>query len=208
MACFLLNPPPMKFRPSSRLLQLFAALALLPAVASAHPGHDGGHDLTWDFSDGLTHPLFGVDHLLAMLAVGIWAAQMGGRARWAIPATFVGIMTLASAFGRHGLTPAGTEQMIAASVLVFGLMIAMARRLPLAVGFVLTALFAAFHGFAHGTEISVTNGLSYGIGFTLTTALLHIAGYGLGSIKLSQIDGWLKAAGMGIATVGAVMLVV
>lgn len=198
----------MKSRLVARFLKISAALALLPAIASAHPGHDGGHDLTWDFAGGFAHPVFGLDHLLAMIAVGIWAAQLGGRARWIVPATFVGVMTVAAAFGQNGVVPAGMEQMIAASLLAFGLMIAMANRIPLSAGLGLTALFAAFHGFAHGSELPATSsGFSYGLGFVIATALLHAAGYGLCSIKIAQINGWLKASGIGIATIGAVMLV-
>jgi urease accessory protein len=198
----------MKSRLASRFLQLVTTLALLPAVASAHPGHAGDHDLTWDFSGGFSHPLFGLDHLLAMIAVGIWAAQVGGRARWLVPATFVSVMTLAAVFGHRGFIPAGMEQMIAASLLAFGIMIAMAKQLPLAVGLVLTALFAAFHGFAHGAELPAdSNGFSYGLGFVLATTVLHAIGYALGSIRIANISGWLKATGVGIATVGAVMLV-
>lgn len=198
----------MKSRLAARFLRITSVLAVLPAVASAHPGHDGGHDLGWDFAGGLVHPVFGFDHLLAMLAVGIWAAQLGGRARWLVPATYVGVMTLAATLGLRGAAPAGMEQMIAASLLAFGLMIAMAKRLPLALGLGITALFATFHGFAHGTELPATSdAFFYGLGFVITTVALHAAGYALGSVKTEQINGWRKAVGVGIATVGAVMLV-
>lgn len=192
----------------SRLSTFTAVLALLPAVASAHPGHDGGHDLSWDFAGGFTHPAFGLDHLLAMIAVGIWAAQLGGRARWIVPATFVGVMTLATAFAQNGVVPAGMEQMIAASLLAFGLMIAMAKRLPLFAGLCLTALFAAFHGFAHGAEIPASaNRLSYGLGLVAATVLLHAIGLSLGKFSATQSPWFSKAAGAGVAAVGAVMLV-
>ncbi|MFA6963025.1 MAG: HupE/UreJ family protein [Opitutaceae bacterium] len=193
---------------ASRFLKLGAVLALLPAIASAHPGHDGGHDLGWDFSGGLMHPLGGLDHLLAMIAVGVWAAQLGGRARWLVPATFVGVMTIAAAFGQHGLVPVGIEQMIAASLLAFGLLIAMAKRLPLSAGLGLTALFAAFHGFAHGAEIPATSsGLAYGLGFVAATVTLHGLGLALGTLTARQSSWFAKTAGAGIAAVGAVMLV-
>jgi urease accessory protein len=198
----------MKSRLVARFFKFAAALALLPAVASAHPGHDGGHDLTWDFAGGFAHPVFGLDHLLAMIAVGIWAAQLGGRARWIVPATFVGVMTLSAAFGQNGVVPAGMEQMIAASLLTFGLMIALAKCLPLAAGLALTALFAAFHGFAHGAEIPATsNGLGYGLGFVAATVLLHLGGLALGKLSLNQSSWFTKTAGAGVATVGAVMLI-
>lgn len=193
---------------SARLSKFAALLALLPVVASAHPGHDGGHDLTWDFTSGFSHPLFGLDHLLAMIAVGVWAAQLGGRARWLIPATFVGVMTLGAAFGLRGLVPTGTEQMIAASLLAFGVMIAMAKRIPLYAGLGLVSLFAAFHGFAHGAEIPAdAGGLSYGLGFVAATALLHAAGLALGKLSQNR-SAWLaKTAGAAVAAVGAFMLV-
>src|SRR4051812_46407748 len=143
----------MKSTFATRLLKISATLALLPAVASAHPGHDGGHDLSWDFSGGFAHPIFGLDHLLAMIAVGIWAAQLGGRARWLVPATFVSVMALAATFGQREIPHTAMEQMLAASLLAFGLMIALAQRLPLVVGLGLTALFATFHGFAHVSEL-------------------------------------------------------
>ena len=194
---------------ASRFLKLGALLALLPAVASAHPGHDGGHDLTWDFAGGFDHPIFGLDHLLAVIAVGVWAAQLGKRARWLVPATFVGVMTLAAAFGQHGYVPAGLEQMIAASLLAFGLLIALTKHLPISVGLGLTAMFAAFHGFAHGAEIPATSGgLSYSLGFIAATVLLHGVGLALGTLITRQSSSWFaKTAGAGIAAVGAVLLV-
>lgn len=190
------------------LLKLGALLAFLPAIASAHPGHDGGHGLEWDFAGGFTHPLFGLDHLLAMLAVGVWAAQAGGRARWLGPATFVGVLALGAVLGsQSGVLPA-VEQMIAASLLAFGLMIVLAKRLPLAAGLGLTALFGTFHGFAHGSELPiVSNGFSYGLGFVAATILLHGAGLMLGQVSARRPEWFVRTAGAGVATVGAVMLI-
>ncbi|CAM2968668.1 HupE/UreJ family protein [Rariglobus hedericola] len=193
---------------AARVFKMIAVLAALPAIASAHPGHDGGHDLTWDFAGGFQHPIFGLDHLLAMIAVGVWAMQIGGRGRWLIPATFVGVMTLGAAIGTQGVAFPAVEQMIAASLLVFGLMIAMAKRLPIYAGLGLTALFALFHGIAHGAEIPAnSNGLSYGLGFVIATVALHSVGLALGKLSASQSSWFAKAAGAGVATVGAVMLV-
>ncbi len=198
----------MKSRLAVRFGQISAALVLLPSAAFAHPGHDGGHDLSWDFGSGFAHPIVGLDHLLAMLAVGLWAAKAGGHARWLIPATFVDVMALAAAFGQHGVVPAGIEQMIAASLLVFGLLIALAKRLPLAAGLGLTALFAAFHGFAHGSEIPASsNGLSYGLGFIAASVLLQVAGLVIGQLSARQSSWFAKTAGAGIAAAGAVMLI-
>ncbi len=195
-------------RPSRLFLQLGILLALLPVVASAHPGHDGGHDLHWDFAGGFTHPLFGLDHLLAMIAVGVWAAQLGGRARWLLPATFVGVMTLGAVLGTQGVALAAVEPMIAGSLLVFGLMIVLAKRLPLSVGLGFTALFAAFHGFAHGAELPAgSNGFSYGLGFVAATLLLLGLGLALGQLTTRRPVWLSRSAGAGVAAVGAVMLV-
>jgi len=189
------------------LLKGFVLLAALPAIASAHPGHDGDHGFGWDFSGGFAHPLNGWDHLLAMVAVGLWAAQLGGRARWLVPAAFVSVMTLGAVLGHGGMSIAGTEQAIAASVLVLGLLVATAARLPLAAGMALTGIFALFHGLAHGAEIPATSaGLSYGLGFVLTTALLHAAGLGLGQLTARKSTVIPQAAGAAIALVGVAML--
>jgi urease accessory protein len=177
-----------------------AILLALPALAQAHPGHDG-HELTWDFSSGFAHPLSGWDHLLAMIAVGLWAAQLGGRARWLVPAAFLGVMTLGATLGRTGLIFPGVEQGIAASVLVLGLLIAAAVRLPVVAGMALVGVFAIFHGFAHGAEMPATaGGLLYGAGFVVATALLHAIGVSLGvlaartSVNVTKFAGWAIAA--------------
>jgi urease accessory protein len=189
----------MRFK--SRLPVCLALLgAFAPAAAWAHPGHDG-HDVTWDFTSGFMHPLSGLDHLVAMVAIGLWAAQLGGRARWLVPVAFVSVMALGGILGRAGLTVPGAEQAIAASVLVLGLLIAMAARPPVAVGMALAGLFAIFHGFAHGAEMPATaSGLDYGTGFVVATALLHAAGLGLGLLgarlpaKTTRYAGWAVAA--------------
>jgi urease accessory protein len=187
-----------------RLLALAVALAVAP-WASAHPGHEG-HDFTWDFSGGLAHPLSGADHLLAMIAVGLWAAQLGGRARWLVPLAFVGVMALGAVLGHAGLTFSGIEQGIAASVLVLGLLIARSVRLPVTVSMVLVGIFALFHGLAHGAEMPATaGGLSYGAGFIAATCLLHLIGIGLGTLAARHSDKLATYAGWGIAAAGVVL---
>lgn len=185
------------------------ALVIVP-LAQAHPGHDGDHgDFTWDFSGGVLHPLTGFDHLIAMLAVGLWAAQLGGRARWLVPAVFVALMTLGAALARSGVVLPGVEHMIAASVLVLGLLIATAARLPVAAGMTLVGLFAAFHGFAHGAEMPAgSQALSYGLGFIFATALIHAAGVGLGVVTATRSEKITRYAGWAIAASGAVLLAV
>ncbi len=193
--------------PRSRLLLLAAAFAI-PAIAHAHPGHDG-HDFGWDFSTGFSHPLLGWDHLAAMLAVGLWAVQLGGRARWLVPAAFVTVMTLGAALARTGIMIPGTEQTIAASVLILGLLIASAAKLPTWAGMTVVGLFAVFHGFAHGAEMPATAaGLTYGTGFVLATALTHLAGVGLGSLAAKRSEKITRVAGLAIAACGVVLFAV
>lgn len=194
---------------SRHLLAPLAVFAALPSLALAHPGHDG-HDFGWDFSAGLAHPLSGWDHLLAMVAVGLWAAQLGGRARWLVPASFVALMTAGAALGQAGWHIAGSEQAIAASVLVLGLLVAGAIRLPVSASMTLVGAFALFHGVAHGAEMPATTaGLSYGLGFVAMTALLHLAGLGAGSFAMrrTSTNTLARIAGGAIAGVAVLMMV-
>jgi urease accessory protein len=182
---------------------------VLPTAAFAHPGHDGDHGggLTWDFSAGFAHPLGGLDHVLAMVAVGIWAAQLGGRARWALPLAFIGAMTVGAAAGAGGFGVAWVEQAIAASVFLIGLLVVCAARLPLVVGVLLTASFAVFHGLAHGAEMPAgATGAAYGAGFAAATALLHAAGLGLGTLAARAPKWVMQAAGAALALAGGWML--
>lgn len=153
-----------------------AALMALPAAALAHTGHmePGG------FVHGFEHPLGGLDHLLAMVAVGLWAAQTGGRALWALPAAFVGAMILGGLAGMAGLTLPAVELGILGSVLALGALVAFQPKLSLGVSAAITAAFAVFHGYAHGIEMPVAASPSaYGLGFATATALLHAGGIGL-----------------------------
>lgn len=136
-----------------------------------HIGHP-----TDGFLQGLLHPVTGLDHLLAMLAVGMLAAQAGGRALWALPAVFVGLMAAGGAVAAVGVGLPGVELAIAASVVVFGAMLAW-RRVDLPTATVLVGLFAMFHGHAHVTEIAAgASAAGYVGGFLIATALLHAVG--------------------------------
>jgi len=191
---------------SGKLFLAAIATLALPLLAHAHPGHDG-HDLTWSFGTGFGHPLSGWDHLLAMLAVGIWAARLGGRARWLVPAAFVSTMIMGAVFAQSGLALPGIEQGIAASLLILGLFITFAVQLPVTLGMGLVAFFALFHGWAHGAEMPVTNrGFSYGAGFVIATTLLHAAGLGLG-ITLQKRPLLGRLAGGAVAAAGVLALV-
>jgi len=177
------------------------ALVLLPSLAEAHPGLPGH---THGFANGLLHPLTGLDHLLAMTAVGLWAAQRGGRALWLAPLSFVSVMALGGVLGMAGFGRIPfVEQAIAASVLTFGIFIASAAQLPLKASVAVIAAFALFHGYAHGAEMPATaSGWLYGMGFVLATAGLHLLGIGLGlaaqsagARRLVRCTGCLIAAG-------------
>ncbi len=175
---------------------LFAA----PALALAHPGHESSGLLA-----GVWHPLGGWDHLLAMLAVGLWAASFSGKARWLIPASFVGVMALGFVFGANGGELPMMEQGIAASVLVLGLAAAWAKRLPAAFAAAMVGVFALFHGVAHGAELGTYGAAGFAVGFIAATAALHAAGFGIGSVLNKNV--WLlRAAGTAIGVAGFGML--
>ena len=166
-----------------------AACLLLPGLAQAHPGHVEMSGL----ASGLAHPLFGLDHLLAMLAVGLWGAQLGGSARWALPVLFVAVMLAGGGLGMAGLGLPAVEHGIVASVVVLGLLLLAARRVPLAYSGVLVGAFALFHGHAHGTEMPVHSSAAlYALGFAAATAALHVAGLLMG--------GWLQRRDWPLAT--------
>lgn len=191
---------------SSKLLRVLAlGIIVTPIAAHAHPGHPGhgGEGAL----QGLMHPLLGLDHLLAMVAVGIWAVQAGGRSKWLVPATFLSVMTVGLFAGANGLRLPLLEQGVLASVLVFGLFIATAFRLTLAASLPLVGLFAAFHGVVHGMEMPATsNAWNYAAGLVVATALLHGFGMAIASVKaMSDSDRWLKATGSAIATCGIVL---
>lgn len=181
------------------------AIFALPTLAQAHPGPIGH---THGLINGFAHPLTGMDHLLAMIAVGLWAAQRGGRALWSVPLTFVSLMTLGAIIGMTGIGRVPfVEQGIAASVLVLGIFIATAARLPLAASISIVGLFALFHGFAHGAEMPViASGLTYGIGFIVATSALHLCGIGLGmTAQKLRSQKLVCFAGCAIALCGVVL---
>lgn len=183
-------------RPTPFLLSL--GLALIAAPAAAHSGHGniGG------FVAGLAHPLLGLDHMLAMAAVGLWAAQLGGRALWQVPAAFLGVMAVGAGLAMTGLALPQVEGMILASVLVLGLAVAWAGRLPVSAAVGVAGLFALFHGAAHGQELPAGAGAGfYAAGFLLATTALHAIGLALAAAAprrfhmASRLIGGLTALG-------------
>jgi urease accessory protein len=184
----------MKSMNHSRTLAL-VTLCLFAGTASAHTGNHNASG----FVGGLTHPLTGLDHLLAMIAIGLWAAQQGGRALWAVPATFVTVMVLGGLLALSGWGLPQVETGIALSVLVLGLLISFQCNWPVTAGMAIAAVFALFHGYAHGLEMPQTaSPLLFAGGFVLATGLLH--GVGIISGRLGR--GWVRAAGVLIAATG------
>jgi urease accessory protein len=155
---------------------------------------------------GISHPWSGMDHLITMLAVGMWAAQLGGHMRWAVPASFIGMMLVGAMLGFAGVHLGAVEQSIAASLCVIGLLIATAIRLPLAACVAMVGSFAVFHGYAHATEAGTDSALLYIAGFALSTAGLHALGFGIASL-LSQHQRLIRWAGAAIAVSGVAMFV-
>lgn len=185
-----------------------AVLALTTGAAFAHPQHHHGEAA--GFMSGFLHPLTGLDHVLAMIAVGIWAALIGGRALIAWPVAFVVTMIVAAVAGMAYGGVSVMEIGIALSVVAFGLAVALRVSVPLVLGGAVIGLFAVFHGYAHGAELpAATGALGYIAGFALATALLHAAGLALGFLIGRSHGIWAsRVAGAGVAAIGMVLLVV
>lgn len=183
-----------------RKTTLAAAMLLAsaaPAFAHLDPTEHGS------LLAGISHPLSGIDHILAMVAVGLWAALLGGRALWQVPAAFVGTMAVGFAAALSGAPLPFVEPVILASVVVIGLLAAMAFTVPAWMGMAFVGFFAFFHGHAHGGELGAAGALSFGIGFAVSTALLHAAGIGLGVAPASLLGGALGRAVTRVAGAGA-----
>lgn len=186
---------------------LAAAAIALPGVALAHAGHGD----TAGFFHGFEHPIGGLDHVLAMVAVGVFAFVLGGRALIAVPLAFVGMMAVGFLLGTNGIDVPFVELGIAASSIVIGGAAALGRPMPVAAAMSLVGVFAIFHGHAHGAEMPVdASGLGYAVGFMVATALLHMAGV-LGAVGVAKVAaGWGKrmaqAAGAVFAAGGLAVL--
>ena len=180
-------------------------LTLVPTAAFAHTGAGYAHG----FADGLVHPLGGLDHILAMVTVGVLAWQLGGRAIWLLPARFLALMVVGGVLALAGGSLPWVEVGIAASVIVFGIMITLGTKAPLALAMGIVGLFAVFHGHAHGTEMPITaSGAAYGLGFVLATALLHAAGIALGYLigRMSHKQLAYRLAGCAVVLAGISIL--
>lgn len=156
------------------LAAAISALGVTPAFAHLNPTEHGS------FMAGFSHPLFGTDHILAMVAVGLWAALLGGRALWFVPLAFVGAMLAGFTAAMAGAPLPFVEPVILASVVVIGLLAAMALNVPTSTAMVMVGFFSLFHGHAHGGEIGDAGAYAYAAGFAAATALLHAVGVAAG----------------------------
>ncbi|MBU3030774.1 HupE/UreJ family protein [Paracoccus marinaquae] len=174
---------------------------LLPTAALAHGGAGAG-----SFPTGFGHPFSGADHMLAMVALGLLAAQVGGRALWALPAAFVGAMVVGGALGAGGMPFPGVEPTILASCIILGALVAMAVRLPLSVMLAAAAGFGAAHGWAHGAEGPETGLAIYAAGFAVATALLHglgiLAGRAVPALAIRGAGALAAVSGAALALAG------
>jgi urease accessory protein len=191
----------------SRVLPYLAiALAITapaqPAFAHEQAGVGGG------LVSGLLHPLTGMDHLIAMVAVGIWGAQLGAPAIWVLPITFPLVMALGGVMGVLHIPLPMPEVAIALSALVLGVAVALRLRLPFVAAAVVVAVFAVFHGHAHGAELpGSANPLAYGVGFVVATGLLHLCGITIGTLTRWPVGArLLQGLGVLIAALGCYFL--
>ena len=187
---------------------LLAALIALGATgfSSAALAHVGDH--ASGLAGGLAHPFSGLDHVLAMVAVGLWASQLERPANWILPLTFPVVMAFGAFLGASGLMLPYAEPAIAASVLVFGAVIALALKPSLTVSAVLIALFALFHGYSHGVEAPAQGSvLAYDAGFIVATLALHAIGFAIGAAaNHAPVRYVARTAGAAIAAIGVVLL--
>jgi urease accessory protein len=189
--------------------KILAAMLLLvsSSTAFAHPGHDAS-----GFAAGLMHPYSGLDHLLAMVAVGLWAAQGadkdgGSRKIWLLPATFMTMLAAGAAVALEWQGMPMIEAGIASSLLALGLLIALSARLPAMLSLALTAVFGFFHGYAHGLELPASAApAEYALGFLAATASLHLGGIAAGVATRDRYASLAKMLGVAIAAGGVYLL--
>jgi urease accessory protein len=181
------------------------AILLAPDAGYAHiiAGEQGG------FVSGFAHPLSGPDHFLAMFAVGLWSAQMGGRSVWTLPVTFPMIMVVGGVLGMTGLPLPGTEIGIALSILALGGAIMLAWRPAEWIALILIAYFAFCHGYAHGVELPLsTDPADYAIGFVMATGMIHLLGIGVGTALNKPMQGRLSRALGTVIGIGGIYFLV
>ena len=191
---------------SSKIAALLPMLLLIWSTRA--PAHILSGDAAGGFVSGFEHPISGLDHIVAMVSVGLWGAQLGAPAIWALPVTFPIVMAFGGMLGLMGVPLPGTEVGIALSAIGLGAVVASEARPPLIFAALLVGFFAIFHGHAHGTELPPDeNGVLYSIGFVVATGLLHLTGIGIGLIhrwKAGEVA--LRLGGAGVAATGCFFL--
>ena len=190
--------------PQRRAARAVAGALLLTLPPTSAFAHTQGAAPAAGFLNGFLHPLGGLDHVLAMLAVGMWGAQLGAPAIWMLPVAFPMVMALGGAAGIIGVPLPSVEIGVTLSVLVLGSMIALAQRPPLALAALIVAFFAVFHGYAHGAELpGQASAVPYSAGFVIATGLIHLTGIGIGFvIRLPHGSTLLRLGGGAIAAAG------
>ena len=179
-------------------------IATVLAAATPALAHTGEHSMS-GFLSGIAHPLGGLDHALAMISVGLFAAMLGGQALWALPLSFVGMMLVGGMLGMSGIEIPAVEFGIAASVVVLGAVVTWGRQWPIQAAVALVGVFAVFHGYAHGAEIpSGSDAVLYSLGFALATAMLHGAGIAAGLLTFGHST-VTRLAGAAVTTTGIVI---
>jgi len=189
----------------NRLIYALALLATLWVQAAfAHVEQGEAYGLL----TGFMHPISGMDHVLAMVAVGLWGAQLGAPAIWVLPVAFPLVMALGGVLGLLGVPVPGVEYGIAASAIVLGAAVAFEVRPPLVIAALVVGCFAVFHGHAHGTELPPgQSALLYSVGFVVATGCLHAVGIGIGTVhRVSWGQRLLRGAGGAVALAGAFFL--
>lgn len=187
---------------ASLAVVLFLVMLAVPAHAHVESASAAG------LVAGLSHPVSGLDHVLAMVSVGLWGAQLGAPALWALPVIFPMVMALGGFLGLVGVALPGVEVGIAVSALALGICVARELRPPLVVAGILVAAFAVFHGHAHGTELPPgESGLLYSVGFVVATGCLHGCGIALGLVHRWPLGrAAMRLAGLAVALAGCVFL--
>jgi len=190
-------------RNSTTKLLIAILLLATSSAAIAHPGHNAS-----GLTAGLMHPFSGLDHLLAMLAVGLWAAQCGGRRIWLLPVTFMTMLAFGSGIATYWQSLPLAEPGIAASVLMLGLLVALSLQLHALLSVMIIALFGLLHGYAHGLELPESAApAAYALGFLAATAMLHLSGIAAGVAAHKRSADLVKAFGVATAASGAYLLV-
>jgi urease accessory protein len=191
-------------KPKKTLVSLqlsLCAIALVSMTSAAFAHSENG--VAIDFAGGFKHPITGLDHLVAMVAVGLWGAFLGTPAIWVLPVVFPLVMAIGGALGVLGMPLPGVETGIALSAIALGAMVALAAKPPLWIAAVLVGAFAIFHGHAHGTELPVgADAIAYSMGFVVATGMLH-----LGGIAFGALSRW-PAGRIAVRTVGAVIALI